>query len=113
MPGVPPCTDHLGGLIDDSDDSDGEDLPPLHVQGQGRVGNPPVVPQLPAVDCVIPAQPVDASGVLDNGPAPAQPPADKFHTPPASPPARAVPLPRSSPVCIGAQLPACQKTTTT
>ena len=33
VPGVPPCTDHLGGLIDDSDDSDGEDLPPLHVQG--------------------------------------------------------------------------------
>ena len=87
MPGVPPCTtDHPSGLIDDPDDSDGEDLPPLHVQGQGGVGNPSVVTQLPAVGPVIPAQPVNAPGVLYDAPAPAQPPSDEFTTPPASPP---------------------------
>ena len=110
VPGAPPhTTDHSGGVIDDSDDSDGEDLPPLHVQGQGGVGNPPVVPELPAVDQVAPAQPVDVSSVLDNAPAPAQPPADKFHTPPASPPAPAVLLPCPSPVGICAWLPARQR----
>ena len=109
VPGAPShTTDHPSGHIDDTDDSDGEDLPPFHVQGQGGVGNPPVVSQLPAVDPVIPAQPVDAPGVLDNDPAPAQPPADKFYAPPASPPAPAASLPLPSPVGIGAQQPACQ-----
>ena len=55
------------------------------------MGNPPVVPQLGAVNPVILAQAVDAPGVLDNAPTPAQPPADELHTPPSSPPAPAAP----------------------
>ena len=61
------------------------------------------------LDIIALALPVDTPGVLDNAPAPAQPPVHDPHASPAFPPAPAVPLPCPSPVCIGAWLPACQR----
>ena len=75
MPGVPPCTtDHPSGLIDNSNDSDDKDFTSACTGRRGGGG-----------------QSTSSAGVLDDVPAPAQPPADEFHTPPASPPAPAAP----------------------